>query len=287
MKAQQQVLAAEQELASAKTALEVAQAQAQGATPRPRRRPAKTSSTDERRPAGARRPRSTGSSRPTPTSRGAAGITDRRPRSIQASQQFNAAAVALEMSWLRLFAEAGCLTDDQQEQAQAAVHDYTAALQQSLERCRLLQGRGRRRLRAVDGGGGGEPCRRPTACRSPARWTRRRPPPLQADLQAKGGAAAQEAVAVDRRRAADAQARRLLGRTGRRPVDAGADRRAEGVPDRARRRSRPGRSMLPRSPRSRRRSPRRNPRRPPAPLRPAAHLRPAPAHPCQRHSYKE
>ncbi len=32
----------------------------------------------------------------------------------QASQQFNAAAVALEMSWLPLFADAGCLTDEQQ-----------------------------------------------------------------------------------------------------------------------------------------------------------------------------
>ena len=39
----------------------------------------------------------------------------------EASQQFNAAAVALEMSWLRLLADAGCLTDEQQKQAEAAV----------------------------------------------------------------------------------------------------------------------------------------------------------------------
>lgn len=59
------------------------------------------------------------------------GITDQTPLS-QASQQFNAAAVALETSWLRLFADAGCLTDEQQVQAQAALRDYTTALQQSL-----------------------------------------------------------------------------------------------------------------------------------------------------------
>jgi len=59
------------------------------------------------------------------------GISDNTPLK-EAAQQLNAAAVALEMSWLRLFSEAGCLTDEQQEQAAAAVHDYTAALQQSL-----------------------------------------------------------------------------------------------------------------------------------------------------------
>ena len=46
--------------------------------------------------------------------------------------QFNAAAVALEMAWLQLYAAAGCLTDAQQDKAAAAVHDYTAALQQNL-----------------------------------------------------------------------------------------------------------------------------------------------------------
>jgi hypothetical protein len=40
------------------------------------------------------------------------GITDQTPPK-QASQQFNAAAVALEMAWLGLFADAGCLTDEQ------------------------------------------------------------------------------------------------------------------------------------------------------------------------------
>jgi peptidoglycan hydrolase-like protein with peptidoglycan-binding domain len=59
------------------------------------------------------------------------GITDRTQLS-QAAEQFTAAAVALEMSWLKLFAQAGCATDEQQKKADAAVHDYTTALQKSL-----------------------------------------------------------------------------------------------------------------------------------------------------------
>jgi murein L,D-transpeptidase YcbB/YkuD len=59
------------------------------------------------------------------------GITDQTPLR-QATAQFNAAAYALEVAWLRLFADAGCLTDDQQVKAEAAVHDYTASLQTAL-----------------------------------------------------------------------------------------------------------------------------------------------------------
>ncbi|GEL95994.1 peptidoglycan-binding domain-containing protein [Cellulomonas composti] len=58
----------------------------------------------------------------------------------QASQQFNAAAVALEMSWLRLVADAGCLSDDQLASAQAAASQYTAALQQSLKDAGFYEG---------------------------------------------------------------------------------------------------------------------------------------------------
>ena len=71
------------------------------------------------------------------------GITDETPLS-QATQQFNAAAVALEMSWLRLFSDAGCLTDEEQVQAEAAVRDYTTALQTSLRDAGYYEG-------AVDG----------------------------------------------------------------------------------------------------------------------------------------
>ncbi|MET0844076.1 MAG: peptidoglycan-binding domain-containing protein [Mycetocola sp.] len=58
-------------------------------------------------------------------------ITDETPLSA-ASEQFSSAVVALEMAWLRLFADAGCLSDEQALQAQAAVSAYTAALQQDL-----------------------------------------------------------------------------------------------------------------------------------------------------------
>jgi murein L,D-transpeptidase YcbB/YkuD len=59
------------------------------------------------------------------------GITPDTPL-VQASEQFNSAAVALEMAWLRLFADSGCLSDERQAEASATVSAYTAALQQSL-----------------------------------------------------------------------------------------------------------------------------------------------------------
>ncbi|MGO4103678.1 peptidoglycan-binding protein [Leifsonia sp. YAF41] len=49
-----------------------------------------------------------------------------------ASEQFNAAAVALELAWLRLIVDAGCVTDQQALEAEAAASTYTAALQQDL-----------------------------------------------------------------------------------------------------------------------------------------------------------
>jgi len=58
-------------------------------------------------------------------------VTDDTPLDF-ASEQFNSAVVALEMAWLRLFADAGCLPAEQQQLAVAAVSAYTAALQQSL-----------------------------------------------------------------------------------------------------------------------------------------------------------
>ena len=67
------------------------------------------------------------------------GIGDKTPLT-QASQQFNAAVVALEMAWLRLFADAGCLTDEQQVAAEAAVRAYTTTLQTSLRDAGYYQG---------------------------------------------------------------------------------------------------------------------------------------------------
>lgn len=57
--------------------------------------------------------------------------TDQTPLA-QASQQFNAAAVALELAWLDVFADAGCVDEDTVH-AQEAVAAYTAALQQALD----------------------------------------------------------------------------------------------------------------------------------------------------------
>jgi peptidoglycan hydrolase-like protein with peptidoglycan-binding domain len=59
---------------------------------------------------------------------------------VQAAQELNAAAVALELSWLRLLADVGCLADDQQVQAEKAVLDYTTSLQQSLAEAGYYEG---------------------------------------------------------------------------------------------------------------------------------------------------
>jgi murein L,D-transpeptidase YcbB/YkuD len=60
------------------------------------------------------------------------GITDETPLT-EAGAQFNAAAFAVEAAWLRLFADAGCLSDEQQSEAVAKVAEYTAALQAELQ----------------------------------------------------------------------------------------------------------------------------------------------------------
>ena len=121
------------------------------------------------------------------------GITDGTPLS-QASQQFNAAAVALEMSWLRLFSDAGCLTDEQQKQAEAAVRDYTKALQKSLRGAGFYDGE-------VDGVYGPETVDAVEALQKahglPVTGTvdKATADALAADLAAKGGATAAQEVA--------------------------------------------------------------------------------------------
>jgi peptidoglycan hydrolase-like protein with peptidoglycan-binding domain len=67
------------------------------------------------------------------------GITDLTPLT-EATAQFNAAAFALDVSWLRLFADAGCLTEEQQKQAVGAVTDYTAALRKDLRTAAYYDG---------------------------------------------------------------------------------------------------------------------------------------------------
>jgi peptidoglycan hydrolase-like protein with peptidoglycan-binding domain len=121
------------------------------------------------------------------------GITDETPLA-QASEQFNAAVVALEMSWLQLFADAGCLTDEQEVQAEAAVRDYTTALQKSLSQAGYYEGE-------IDGVYGPatvdavETVQKTHGLPITGTVDKATADALQADLAAKGGAAAQDAVA--------------------------------------------------------------------------------------------
>jgi murein L,D-transpeptidase YcbB/YkuD len=121
------------------------------------------------------------------------GITDETPL-VQASQQFNAAAVALEIAWLRLFADAGCLTDEQQAQAVAAVSAYTTTLQTSLRDAGYYEGE-------VDGVYGPATVDAVEALQNahglPVTGTvdKATAAALRADLDAKGGAVAEQSVA--------------------------------------------------------------------------------------------
>jgi peptidoglycan hydrolase-like protein with peptidoglycan-binding domain len=120
------------------------------------------------------------------------GITAETPID-QATQQFNAAAVALELSWLALMADAGCLTDENQKQAEAAVRDYTTALQKSLAEAGYYQG-------DVDGVYGPETVDAVESLQKAhglpvtGAVDKATDAALRADLGAKGGAAAKEAV---------------------------------------------------------------------------------------------
>ena len=122
------------------------------------------------------------------------------------------------MSWLRLFSDAGCLTDEQQKQAEAAVRDYTTALQKSLRDAGYYDGE-------VDGVYGPATVDAVEALQKahglPVTGTvdKATADALQADLAAKGGATAAQEVASTLGCAADAQACRVLGRSGRRGVD--------------------------------------------------------------------
>jgi len=121
------------------------------------------------------------------------GISDHTPLA-QASQQFNAAAVALELSWLRLLADAGCLTSEQQKQAEAAVSGYTGALQSSLTEAGYYDG-------DIDGVYGPatvdavEALQQAHTLPVTGAVDKATDAALREELQAVGGAAAQDAVA--------------------------------------------------------------------------------------------
>ena len=98
------------------------------------------------------------------------------------------------MSWLALFADVGCLTDAQQEQAATAVRDYTIALQQDLADAGYFEGE-------VDGVYGPETVEAVQALQKanglPETGTvdKATEAALRAELEAAGGAAAQEEMA--------------------------------------------------------------------------------------------
>ena len=143
-----------------------------------------------------RRPRpSTGSSRLSRNSlRRKSAITDQTPLA-DASEQFNAAAVALELAWLRLVVDAGCLPDEQKQQAVTAVSAYTTALQQDLAAAGYYAG-------AVDGVYGPvtvaavEDLQRASGLPVTGAVDKATAEALQAELVAIAGAAAQESVAA-------------------------------------------------------------------------------------------
>ena len=129
--------AANKELADAKAALAVAKASASGSpgeTPKPTENP--PSSSPEVPAASVDRVRQAEAD----LAAASTSITDQTPL-VQAGQTFTSAAFALEMAWLNLFAEAGCLTDEQSKEAAAALHDYTAALQKDLKTAGYFTGK--------------------------------------------------------------------------------------------------------------------------------------------------
>ena len=64
--------------------------------------------------------------------RAAEGITEATPLA-EATAEFNSAAFALQIVWLQLLADAGCLTDEQQAEALEQVTAYTTTLQTELQ----------------------------------------------------------------------------------------------------------------------------------------------------------
>ena len=69
----------------------------------------------------------------------AEGITDETPLT-EATEEYNSAAFALEVAWINLFADAGCLSDDEAAEGAAALREYTVALQTDLMAAGYLQG---------------------------------------------------------------------------------------------------------------------------------------------------
>jgi peptidoglycan hydrolase-like protein with peptidoglycan-binding domain len=184
----QAVTEAEQELAEAEAALASAQAAADGTTPSAA--PVETPSpSPSETPASVTRVQQAEDD----LAAAQAGITEQTPLD-EAAEQFNAAAVALEMAWLQLLGDTGCLSDEQQATAADAVSSYTTILQQSLADAGYYQG-------DIDGIYGPETVAAVEALQEanglPQTGTldKATEEALRAELEAKGDAAAQEETA--------------------------------------------------------------------------------------------
>ena len=122
-----------------------------------------------------------------------AGITDQTPLA-QAAEQFNAAAVALEMAWLQLIGDSGCLSDAQQDTAAKAVSSYTTTLQQALADAGYYEAEvdgvyGPKTVAAV------EALQKANGLPQTGTLDKATEKALRSELAAKGGAAAQEETA--------------------------------------------------------------------------------------------
>lgn len=182
--AQQAVLTAQQELVDAQAAVASA-----GVTPEPPEMASPTTPAPLAPPASVTRVKEAEAEFASAVD----GISDQMPLR-EAAERFNAAAVALEMSWLALFADAGCLSGATAETAQQMARDYTKALQRQLTDAGYYDGK-------VDGVYGPSTVAAVEALQQahglPVTGTvdKATAAALQSDLLAKGGAAAQETLA--------------------------------------------------------------------------------------------
>jgi peptidoglycan hydrolase-like protein with peptidoglycan-binding domain len=181
------VTTAEQELAEAQAALAAAQASASGTTPSAA--PSSKAPSPSPTPVGVTRVQEAEAE----FTAAQAGTTDQTPLA-QAAEQFNAAAVALEMAWLQLIGDSGCLTDAQQDTAAKAVSSYTKTLQQALADAGYYDAKvdgiyGPKTVAAV------EALQKANGLPQTGTLDKASEKALRAELAAKGGAAAQEETA--------------------------------------------------------------------------------------------
>jgi peptidoglycan hydrolase-like protein with peptidoglycan-binding domain len=133
-KAQADVAAAEKELADAQKALADAKATASSVVTSATTSPSTTTTTVVP-PSTINRVKQAEAD----LTKASAAITDATPL-VKATVTYNSAAFALQVAWLQLVADAGCLTDQQQADAVAQVTNYTVALQTQLQKAGYYKG---------------------------------------------------------------------------------------------------------------------------------------------------